>query len=157
MKKLSARESLFCKLYVSARNGREAAYKAGYTVCPEIVSKKLLSQEKIKEQIAAAEKERAVSGAEIREGLRRLAFASSADAVKLLLADEFKETDIEALDLFNIAEIKRAKAGGLEIKFFDRLKALEKLCEMSDSSETNTAAPFYSALERSAARGCDES
>ena len=49
------------------------------------------------------------------------------------------------------SEIKMPKSGGIEIKFFDRLKALEKLKEISHSSSGDSALPFYDALERSAA------
>lgn len=51
------------------------------------------------------------------------------------------------MDLFNISEIKRVKGGGMEIKFFDRIKALEKL-ENSDVNGFNDAVPFYQALEQ---------
>ncbi len=54
------------------------------------------------------------------------------------------------MDLFNIAEIKRPKGGGLEIKFFDRLKPLERLAEMSADEAADSAIPFYQALENSA-------
>jgi len=37
----------------------------------------------------------------------------------------------------------------MEIKFFDRLKALEKLEEITDQGQTDTL-PFYEALENSA-------
>ena len=57
----------------------------------------------------------------------------------------------EAMELLNISEIKMPKSGGIEIKFFDRLKALEKLEEISHSSSGDSALPFYDALERSAA------
>ena len=50
-----------------------------------------------------------------------------------------------------MAEIKKPKGGGLEIKFFDRIKALEKLGEISETSQDNSAIPFYEALEKSAA------
>lgn len=53
------------------------------------------------------------------------------------------------MDLFNISEIKRPKGGGLEIKFFDRLKPLEKLQEISTDS-SQTALPFYEALNNGA-------
>lgn len=65
---------------------------------------------------------------EYTEGLRHLAFGEIQDAVRLLYAPE--EQILPALgemDFFNISEIKRPKGGGMEIKFFDRLKALEKL------------------------------
>ena len=39
------------------------------------------------------------------------------------------------MDLFMISEIKKPKDGMLEIKFFDRLKALEKLgCQQENSA-----------------------
>lgn len=88
---------------------------------------------------------------EVRAGLRRIAFSSSADAIKLLFSENLDGVDVESLDLFNIAEIKRPKTGGLEIKFFDRIKALEKLGDISDSAENDSARPFYNALEKSAA------
>ena len=77
---------------------------------------------------------------EYTEGLRHLAFGEIQDAVRLLYAPE--EQILPALgemDLFNISEIKRPKGGGMEIKFFDRLKALEKL-QALEAAEGNTAA-----------------
>ena len=37
-------------------------------------------------------------------------------------------------DLFHAAEVKLAKTGGVEIKFFDRLRALSMLAEMGGTS-----------------------
>lgn len=54
------------------------------------------------------------------------------------------------MELFNIAEIKRPKGGGIEIKFFDRLKALERLADMTADEAADSALPFYRALENSA-------
>lgn len=34
--------------------------------------------------------------------------------------------ELDDLDLFNVAEIRRPKDGMIEIKFYDRLRALEK-------------------------------
>lgn len=151
MKKLTGREELFCRLYVSCRNSREAAFKAGYKVCPEITSRKLLTKPAVRETIEKMKKEIVFTAEEVKAGLHRIAFASSADAIKLLLCEDYENLDIEELDLFNVAEIKRPKGGGLEIKFFDRIKALEKLGELSDVSQENSAVPFYEALEKSAA------
>ena len=52
------------------------------------------------------------------------------------------------LDLFNVSEIKRPRGGGMEIKFFDRLKALEKLTD--DSEKEDRATPFYDAIVKGA-------
>lgn len=87
---------------------------------------------------------------EVREGLRRLAFGEIRDAVTLLFADENEIMErLPGLDLFNISEIKRPKGGGMEIKFFDRIKALERL---KDTESETPAQPlsFYRALEEGA-------
>ncbi len=151
MKKLTGREELFCRLYVSCRNSREAAFRAGYKICPEITSRKLLAKPVVRETVEKLKKETAFTSEEVSAGLHRIAFASSADAVKLLLCDDYSNLEIEALDLFNVAEIKKPKGGGLEIKFFDRIKALEKLGELSVNTQDNNTIPFYEALEKSAA------
>ena len=86
---------------------------------------------------------------EVRDGLRRLAFGEIHDAVLLLFADESEILEkLGELDLFNVSEIKRPKGGGMEIKFFDRIRALEKL---KDSKNETPAQPFgfYRALEES--------
>ncbi len=70
--------------------------------------------------------------------------------MKLLFSDEVDTEKIEEMDLFNISEIKRKKGGDIEIKFFDRLKALEALYEMSETSGVADNA-FYSAIEKGAA------
>ena len=58
-------------------------------------------------------------------GYERLAFGSTSDAFRLLMSEG--ELDVQTLDLYNVSEIKKPKDGAMEIKFFDRLKALEKL------------------------------
>lgn len=88
---------------------------------------------------------------DVTEGLRRLAFGEIQDAVTLLFESEEQIlTKLPTLDLFNISEIKRVKGGGMEIKFFDRLKALEKLASALGEDGKNTAVSFYEALEKSA-------
>ena len=53
------------------------------------------------------------------------------------------------LKLMNVSEIKRPKGGGMEIKFFDRIKALERLGS-DKSSSSDSSLSFYEALEKSA-------
>ena len=66
--------------------------------------------------------------------------------MKLMLCEEtLSPQDIEKLDLFNVSEIKRPKGGGLEIKFFDRLKALERL-EKLGAGEDTVQSSFVQAL-----------
>ena len=86
-------------------------------------------------------------------GYERLAFGSTADAFSLLMASGDDIPDVGTLDLFNVSEIKKPKDGAMEIKFFDRLKALEQLGDIPDDG--NTAQSFYEALS-SCAKGLEE-
>ena len=61
------------------------------------------------------------------------------------MCDSLSKEDLSSIDLFNVAEIKRPKEGAMEIKFFDRIKALEKL-ELLDRSQKNSASDFYNAI-----------
>lgn len=78
-------------------------------------------------------------------GYRRLAFGKVSDAVKLLFAENVTDEELCRGDLFNVAEIKKPKDGAMEIKFFDRLKALEKL-EECGTDETRSTSDFYRAV-----------
>lgn len=69
-------------------------------------------------------------------GYRRLAFGSAADAVSLLYRENPSREELADMDLFSVSEIKRPKDGAMELKFFDRAKALERLAELSRERET---------------------
>lgn len=94
----------------------------------------------------------------VKAGLERLAFGNCNDAVVLAFADELPPTDvISGLDLFNVSEIKRDKGGGVEIKFFDRLKAIEKLYEIENDFENrDKASELIDALALSAKGGVED-
>lgn len=150
-KKLAKKEESFCRFYASLQNPREAALRAGFTVMPEHRASCLLAKKSIVKRIKELENENRADENLISAGLRRLAFGSSADAVKLILScGSDKIPDAESLDLFPVSEIKYTFGKGMEIKFFDRLKALEKLSELSEISKDGAAMSFYEALERSA-------
>ncbi len=86
---------------------------------------------------------------QIRQGLTNLAVGDVSDAVSLLfLSEEEILQKLPKLNLFNISEIKRVKGGGMEIKFFDRLKAFEKLNELT-AANNGEGLSFYRALEKS--------
>ena len=157
--KLKPREKLFCLYYCQFREPRRAAALAGYEMFICKTAAKLMKRKDILSEIERLDKIETPSDCEVKSGYRRLAFGSCADAYKLLFSDdENSAPNFETLDLFNISEIKRPKNGGIEIKFFDRLKALEALGEMSADSETDKALPFYNVIEKSAAaiRGSDD-
>ena len=142
---LTKRENEFCRYYVSCRNGREAAAKAGFAF-PERSGLRLLAREQI-----LAEIDRLSSNGCNRlssvDGLRRLAFGSVADAVKLILSTE--PLDVESLDLFMVSEIKRTDKG-TEIKFYDRIKALEALLETGEDISGNNTSQFVDAIFKGA-------
>ena len=150
-KALTQKEELFCIYFVKSRDARYAAAKAGYTVNIEKTAVKLLLKKNVKERLKELEKQRTAKLSEVTEGFRKIAFGSVADAVALALLEE-KPTreELERLDLSMISDIKIPKTGGIEIKFFDRLKALEKLNEISSLCESESGSDFLSALENSA-------
>lgn len=87
---------------------------------------------------------------QVQAGLTELAFGEITDAVSLLFEDgDTILQKLPKLKLFNISEIKRPKGGGMEIKFFDRIKALEKLRELTTDKGSQDLS-FYEALEKSA-------
>lgn len=113
---------------------------------------KLLNSRKIRERISALENERQARVAEVTDGYRRIAFGSVADAVRLIFLDGIpEEAELEKMDLTMVSDIKRPKGGGLEVKFFDRLKALDRLYELSNAAGENEKSDFFAALNRSAA------
>ncbi|MEI6579260.1 MAG: terminase small subunit [Eubacteriales bacterium] len=151
-KVLSGKERLFCFYFSEGRDGRGAAARAGYTVFPEKAAAKLLLRDDIRRELEKVTEKRTASMDEVCAGYRRLAFGSVTDALRLLFTEEVPNLEtLEQLDMLNVSDVKRPKGGGLEIKFFDRLKALERLKEMNETgAASNTAVPFYEALERGA-------
>lgn len=90
---------------------------------------------------------------QVEQGLLEIALGSVSDAVSLLFMTENEALEkLPKLKLMNVSEIKRPKGGGTEIKFFDRLKALERLMQNYDGANDGSLS-FYEALEKSALRG----
>lgn len=85
---------------------------------------------------------------EILDGYRKLAFGRVHDAVRLLFCEELSPQALRKMDLFNLAEIKRQKGGGMEIKFFDRIRALQCMQELAGTEDTLSG--FYQALSEGA-------
>ncbi len=142
---LSPREKRFCSFYVSSGDFREAAAMAGYNE-PVKNGSALLARTDINAEIERIYQARSDNySRQARAGYERLAFGNVTDAVRLMFLQQPDENQLRELDLFNVAEIKRPKDGALEIKFFDRIKALEKL-EGMKQEERSRVSDFYSAL-----------
>ena len=146
---LTEKEKLFCAYYADGGDARGCAARAGYSLSPQRSAARLLAREDIRAEISRLEKEK-LSALSVENGLCRLAFGSPADAIKLMLSEEtLTAQEIEKLDFFNVSDIKRPKGGGLEIKFFDRLKALERLSALGANAE-NPQSSFIDALSQGA-------
>ena len=148
MKKLTARERAFCGFYCELRDARAAAEKAGFKKSAA-EGEAMLGREEIVEEVArlSALKNRE-TGDIASAGYRRLAFGDISDAVSLLFMKEPGEEELRNMDLFLVSEIKKPRDGNMEIKFFDRLKALEKLEQQVDSD--GGAQRLIEAIERGA-------
>lgn len=148
---LKPKEKLFCIYCCEYHSGVTAAALAGYPL-PKTACAKLLARKDIQNEISRLREGSAVTPQEISSGYRLLAFGDCTDAFRLLFCDEAPDKgELEKMNLLNISEIKRPKNGGIEIKFFDRLKALEHLENTTSASKNDDALPFYDVIERSAA------
>lgn len=144
-KELGAREALFCEYYKILHSPREAAARAGYSF-PEKSAIRLMKKASVKRRLGELDEKTKLAD----EGFRRIAFGSIADAVYLCTRGEVPDREtIEQLDLFMVSEIKFSKSGGIEIKFYDRLKALEQLSAHTETAG-GKAEPFFRALSESA-------
>ncbi len=81
-------------------------------------------------------------------GYQRIAFGDVSDPVRLLFCEEVAPRTLRNMDLFCVSEIKRPKGGGMEIKFFDRIRALQCMRELGE--EEGSPCEFYRALEAGA-------
>lgn len=148
-RKLTKREKEYCCAYVNTGNAREAAVAAGYGDNAELQGQQLLCKTEILKEINTILSQRkTLLELKALSGYERLAFGNITDSIRLLFMQNIDVEELESMDLFNISEIKKPKDGTLEIKFFDRIKALEKLTEEKTEKE-NSAVPFYVALEQS--------
>ena len=107
---MAGEQKRFARFFFYLRNLREAASHTG----------------------ARAEEADSDTLSYVKRGLNRIAFGAVNDAVKLVFdAENMTARDIMGMDLFNVSEIKISGKNVLEIKFFDRQKALEKLGELA--------------------------
>lgn len=148
---LDNKKKLFCCYFVKYGNIREAAVKAGFPPDTAMLDGiECLRSSSCQKLISKLYSTLTCNVNGIMAGLERLAFGNSNDAVFLAFSDELPHPDIISdLDLFNVSEIKKVKGGGVEIKLFDRLKALEKMFEFVNSCDSsNSADAFINALTR---------
>jgi Terminase small subunit. len=141
----SEQRRLFCRAFLQTMNPERAAaaarVKDGYVMLRDRTVQTRL--EEMREAV----------GAQIlrEDAIRRLcelAFGRANDAVRLALSREEAGVEMEKLDLSAVAEFKATDKGGVEIKFIDRVRALEVLCGLLSGNSGNTGAnEFFQALE----------
>lgn len=121
----TARRKQFCASYLRTldpeRAAEEAGVKDGWA---------LLADEAVRQELAGM---RTLRSGEVQreDALRRLtelAFGRANDAVALALSPERERLDARQLDLSAVSEFKVTEKGAVEIRFLDRIKALEALC-----------------------------
>ena len=136
---------MFCFYFAESGNAERAAAKAGY-LNPAKTAAALAVRKDINEEMEELYRQREKN---IRHksicGYERIAFGDVSDAVRLMFENEYPEEKCAEYDLFNVAEIKRPKEGAMEIKFFDRLKALEKL-ENLKNADKSAQSDIYNAV-----------
>ena len=86
--------------------------------------------------------------------IRKLAESRVNDAVRLAFLSEEELGELEKLDLSAVAEFKRNSSGTVELKFIDRLAALQWL--MDRAEEDPKAKRLYEALEGAAGPAGEE-
>ena len=142
---LTAKERLFCGAYARLLLPREAALEAGYPgKKAAAIAGELLCREEIRQ--AVGEEIRRAPHKDllpeiVKNGLLRLIFSSAQGGVTGEGAD--------LPDLFGVSEIKSGK-NGVEVKFADRLRALELLWEIAKEETPAGESPIYQALLMSA-------
>jgi hypothetical protein len=118
------KETCFCVLAARGFSPEEAARRADLADMENL----LLGSVRVRRKIArlrAQLDEMFPPQALARAGLARIALGDASGVL------DGQQT---GGDLFHAAEVKLAKAGGVEIKFFDRLRALSMLAEMGGAS-----------------------
>ncbi|MBR6102990.1 MAG: terminase small subunit [Ruminococcus sp.] len=131
----------FVLAFVRGGNAEEAAVSAGVApIRARLDGLRLLSRRSVRRRVERARREAFSQEAEIRAGLERLAYGRVNDAAALAFSDEITPAMLASADLYNVSEIKRVKGGGVEIKFYDRQKALERLAELNDREQTDRKA-----------------
>lgn len=92
--------------------------------------------------------EKEISRADILQELKKIALSRPNAGIELACQERPTRQMIRRLDLSAVSEFKRNSAGSVELRFIDRVKALQALYELLDggTDEDETDA-FFRALE----------
>ena len=147
-------EELFAVFCAHLGSPWEAARRVGFEPhLADAAACALIAKPHIRRKIKQHEKslDESASGLALRQ-LLRLAGYSAQDGVKLAFSGEgLCPEEVEALDLFGVSSLKWSSAG-CEVKFFDRLRAIELLLALTGTKEDACPTEFYRVLRESAAQ-----
>lgn len=148
---MKKKEKEFCRLTVVLGNPQAAAERAGYRH-PDEVWPELIAREDVAAEIRRVTREVSrVYRDTLLCSVFRLITSENNDAVRLIYRDQMSDEEIRSLNLSGVAEIKRLKDKSVEIKFFDRIRALDKLGELNDTvSDSASAGGLLEAMRLSA-------
>lgn len=135
-------EEDFCREYVLVRDIKAAQKFAGISNAEQVLSKRS-TKKKLKklEEIYYGNLLQ-----DAKAGLKRLAFYDAGEVAASLESSVRNDIGIKnSQSFYGVSEIKFPKGGGVEVKFFDRYKALEKLLLLSQQ-ETKESSGFIEAL-----------
>ncbi|MBQ7777771.1 MAG: terminase small subunit [Oscillibacter sp.] len=141
------RQRKFCQAYLRTMDVERAADEAGCSDgFAQLASESVQSKLEQMREAAAGQLRRE----DVLRRLAQLAFGQANDGVKLAL--QGREAETEGMDLSAVAEIRVTDKGGVEIKFVDRVKALEALCGLLETGSSGQGAEELYQVLAAAAR-----
>jgi len=148
----SAQQKSFCQSYLYTMDPQRAAETAGITDGYALLKDRTIQQrlESMRETLRTQ-----IRKEDVVRQLSQLAFGRTNGAVELALASRGTEPAPQSLDLSAVSEFRATDKGGIEIKFIDRIRALEVLYGLLGNSAAPDADAFFQALE-DADQGSDE-
>ena len=132
----------FCRDYLRTMDPERAARENGLADGYEALENKMVERQLDRMRRVRAEQLRRE---DVLRQLGKLAFGGVSDAAALALRPE--EADTAGLDLDAVAELKVTDKGGVEIKFADRIRALDTLYRLLGEGGGDGVEDFFRTLE----------
>lgn len=140
---MTNQESIFCENLAATQNAVSAAILSGFTDEPEKAAAKMLEKSAVRRRCKKLIKN-SIDTLSAVAGLYKIAFSNPTSAVSGVFSEDV--SDLKNADLFSVSEIKRGANGTVEIKFFDKIRALQALSELSPTQNESKLKGFYEAI-----------